>query len=83
MSCSTVSSVIALFLGVEVGNIVGNDVGDGADSVVVDGFGAGVILSSLSYYSMIVGVDDDVAVVLLMLGDGILEFLRPFLVALR
>ena len=70
-------------LGVVVGNSAGYDVGDGTVSVVVDGFGAGVISSLLSYSSMIVGVDYDVAVVLLMLSDFILAYLSPFLMALR
>ena len=60
-----------LSLGVLVGNGLVDDVGDVEGSVVVYGFGAGVISSSVSYYSMILGVDTDVAVVLLMLGDGI------------
>ena len=66
-----------------VGNSVGDDVGNVEGSVVVDGFGAGVISSLLSYSSMIVGVDYDVAVVLLMLSDFILAYLSPFLMALR
>ena len=54
-----------------VGNSVDDDVGDGVAVVVVDGFGAGVWSSSLLYSSMILGIDADVAVLLLMLGDGI------------
>ena len=54
-----------------VGNIVGDDAGDGVAGIMVDGFGAGVISSSVSYFSMIVGIDYDVAMLFLMLGDGI------------
>ena len=68
MSFFTISFARALSLGVVVGNSVGGDVGDGAFGVMVDGFGAGVRSSSLSYSSMIWWVDDGVAVVLLMLG---------------
>ena len=64
-----------------IGNSVGNDVGDGVADVVVDGFGAGVWSLSISYYSMIVGVVADVAVSLLILGDGIWAYLIPFLMA--
>ena len=39
---STISSARVLSLGVVVGNSVGNYVGAGLSSVVVDGFGAGV-----------------------------------------
>ena len=67
----TISSARALSSGAAVGNSVGNDLGGGAASVAVDRFGAGVRSSSLSFYSLIVGVDVDIAVVLLMLGDGI------------
>ena len=42
MSCSTISSTRSLSLGVVLDNSVGNDLGDGEASVVVDGFGAGV-----------------------------------------
>ena len=66
-----------------VGNSVGNGIGDGVAGVVVDVFVAGVRSSSLSYYSIIVGVNYDVAVVLLFLGDGILAYMSPFLMALR
>ena len=71
MSFSTISSARLLLLGVVVGNSVGDDLGDGAAGVMVDGFGAGVRSSSLSYYSMIVRVDADVDVVLLILVEGI------------
>ena len=71
MSCSTISPARTLSLGVVVGNSVDNYVGDGLAGVVVDGFGAGVLSSSILYYSMIVGFDADISVVLLMLGDGI------------
>ena len=54
-----------------VGNSESDYIDDGVAGVVVDGFGAGVRSSSLSYYSMIVGVDADVSVVLLMLSNGI------------
>ena len=64
MSCLTISSARTMSLGVVVGNSVGNDLGHGVANVVVDGFGAGVLSSSLSYSSMIVGLDADVAVVL-------------------
>ena len=68
MSFSTISSARALSLGVVIGNSLGNDVG--------------VISSSLSYYSMNVGVYANIAVVLLMLGDGILAYLSPLFMAL-
>ena len=42
MSCSIISYAITLSLGVVVEKSVGDDVGDGVSSVVVDGFGAGV-----------------------------------------
>ena len=71
MSFLTISSAKALSLGVVVGNSVGDDVGDGVAGIMVDGFGAGVISSSVSYFSMIVGIDYDVAMLFLMLGDGI------------
>ena len=48
MSYSTISPVKTLSLGVVVENSVGDDVGDGVAGVVVDGFGAGVLSSSLS-----------------------------------
>ena len=54
-----------------VGNSVGDYLSDGVAGVLVDRFGAGIISTSLSYYSMIVGADADVDVVLLMRGDGI------------
>ena len=40
MSFLTISSARASPLGVAIGNIVSNDLGDGADGVVFDGFGA-------------------------------------------
>ena len=42
MSCSKISYARALSLGVAVGNIVGDDIGDGVAGVVIDGFGVGV-----------------------------------------
>ena len=83
MSCSTISSARAFSLGVLVGNSEGDDVDDRVAGVLVDWFGAGVLSSSLSHSSMIAGVDYDVDVVLLMLGDGILVYLRLFLMTLR
>ena len=71
MSFLAISSARALSLGVVIGNSVAYCVGDEVGGVFVDGFVAGVRSSSLSYSSMIVGIDDDVAVVLLILGDGI------------
>ena len=71
INCSTISSARELLLGVVVRNIEGDDVDDGVAGVLFDGFVAGVCLSSLSYYSIVTGVNDDVSVVLLMLGDGI------------
>ena len=71
MSCSTISSARALSLGLVLGNGEGDDIYDGVSGVVFDGIGAGVRSSSLQYSSMIVGVDAYVAVVLLILGDGI------------
>ena len=53
MSCLTISSAIMLSLGVVLGNCVGNYVGGGLAGVVVDGFGEGVLSSSLSYSSPI------------------------------
>ena len=70
-------------LGVVVGNSEVDDVGDGVVGVVVDGFGVGFLSSSLSYSSISVGVNDDVTVVLLMLGDGVWGYLSPFLMSLR
>ena len=61
-----------------VGNCVGDDVDNGVSSVVVDGFGAGVWSSSLSYYSIVVGIYTAVAVVLLIIGDGIWKYLSSF-----
>ena len=46
-----------------VGNSAGDDSGGGSVGVVVYGFGSGVISSSLSYSSIIVGVDADLDVV--------------------
>ena len=42
MISSTISSARVLSLGVVVGNSVGDYIGDGVSSVVVDGFDAGV-----------------------------------------
>ena len=42
MSFLTISFSRTLSLGVVAGNCVGDDVGDGVDGVVVDGFGSGV-----------------------------------------
>ena len=50
---------------------MGDDLGDRVAGVVIHGFGTGVLSLSLSYSSMIVGVDSDVAVVLLLIGGGI------------
>ena len=80
---STISSARAFSLGLVVGNHVDDDLGDAKSGVMVDGFGAGIISSSLSYSSMIVWVGADVAVILLMLGDGILAYMSPFFMALR
>ena len=63
MICLAISSAKTFSLVVVGGNYVVNDVIDGVVGLVVDGFGSGVISSSLSYSSIIVGVDADVDVV--------------------